>query len=594
MEHIPGFDSPWLYLSAVVIFVAAILAAAGGIGGGGLYVAILMFIGGLDARSAVPLSKGMIFAGAVISFLVNIRKKHPMSGSPVIDLDLIQAVVPASLAGTLVGVFVNGISPNWLIIVLLFLVLLFVTQQSFQSAFRKYKQEETRARAPVFHEIPLTHTLGGGGGIELQEGRFVDRGGGGDSGLHTFLQRSGSSQTGAKLGRAEEGEAEVPVQKEDDGAAEHFSIGTPRSSFSRSRVEGGVASGEENGQTQKTPQEQPNSYEPLELPVIPLQEETGNRTNGVHSDGRNLDSSQHEKALESEKLLPGGKTRDHHLSSVDDSSTNGFRTALLPSSSGGPPASSSLSRDNESSEGGEGDVNSPPIRLALPFSFGDSDSEEMRGLAPRPSACVEPPGIVRTLQVGGFSLLSMASVVVGGVLLNQAVNNDQRGLGFAYVSAALSVCFLVQLAFVMQLTRENPYVWNLKRCGTFVTVGFFGGVFSGLLGIGGGLVFSPFFLLMHIDPVITVATAATCVIFTSTSTTLQFLLVGRLSVIHALFFSAFTVPASALGVKLVHWVGVRFGRPSYIVFVVAIAVGMSSLMTVAKALSGVAANVADH
>ncbi|PFH34116.1 hypothetical protein BESB_072680 [Besnoitia besnoiti] len=116
----------------------------------------------------------------------------------------------------------------------------------------------------------------------------------------------------------------------------------------------------------------------------------------------------------------------------------------------------------------------------------------------------------------------------------------------------------------------------------FVTpaVGFFTGVFAGLIGIGGGVVFSPFLLLMGSDPVAAVATASACVVFTSASTSLQFLLIGRLPLLFASLFGVVAAAAAATATCGIH----RFrravgGRMSVIAACVALAVTVASVLT---------------
>ncbi len=55
--HPLTFADPWLYATAAGIVIAGILASSAGIGGGGLFVALLMFVGGFTPHEAVPLSK---------------------------------------------------------------------------------------------------------------------------------------------------------------------------------------------------------------------------------------------------------------------------------------------------------------------------------------------------------------------------------------------------------------------------------------------------------------------------------------------------------------------------------------------------------
>jgi len=109
------------------------------------------------------------------------------------------------------------------------------------------------------------------------------------------------------------------------------------------------------------------------------------------------------------------------------------------------------------------------------------------------------------------------------------------------------------------------------------------GCLAGLVGIGGGLIFSPVFIQMGVDPHIAVASSATCVIFTSSSTTFQYLLTDRIIV--ALIFS-FGIPhlaASYSGTKIVHYLQDNYGaKKSWITWIVAAGVFISAILTIHK------------
>merc|ERR1719163_2422902 len=114
------------------------------------------------------------------------------------------------------------------------------------------------------------------------------------------------------------------------------------------------------------------------------------------------------------------------------------------------------------------------------------------------------------------------------------------------------------------------------------------GLLAGLVGIGGGLIFSPVFIQMGVDPHIAVATSATCVIFTSSSTTFQYLLSDRIIV--SLIFS-FCIPhlfAAYTGTKLVHYIQDNYGpKKSWITWIVAVGVGVSCGLSIGKLFSPV-------
>merc|ERR1719198_2603259 len=109
------------------------------------------------------------------------------------------------------------------------------------------------------------------------------------------------------------------------------------------------------------------------------------------------------------------------------------------------------------------------------------------------------------------------------------------------------------------------------------------GCLAGLVGIGGGLIFSPFFLFMGVDPAVAVATSSTCVIFTSSSTTMQYLLTDRIIVSLCLVYGLVNLVASYAGTSLVHCLqDMHAARRSFISAIVAIGVLISTVLSVDK------------
>lgn len=106
----------------VLIFGGAI-AAGGGIGGGGVFVPVLILLGGFDTSHAVPLSNLLIGGASIANYIQLFRKKHPFANRPLIDYDLAMLLQPLSLAGTILGVLLNQIFPSWLILALLVITL---------------------------------------------------------------------------------------------------------------------------------------------------------------------------------------------------------------------------------------------------------------------------------------------------------------------------------------------------------------------------------------------------------------------------------------------------------------------------------------
>eukprot|EP01028_Stygiella_incarcerata_P003737 TRINITY_DN1779_c1_g1_i1.p1 TRINITY_DN1779_c1_g1~~TRINITY_DN1779_c1_g1_i1.p1 ORF type:complete len:547 (+),score=126.46 TRINITY_DN1779_c1_g1_i1:85-1725(+) len=127
------------------VFIGATLSAAGGLGGGGLFVPLIMIIGGFTTAEAIPLSKATAFGTAIANFIVFGQQKNRIRGSqPLIDYGSAAVLEPAVLLGAVVGVYLNIISPPWLIILLLGIVLVYASIASFSKG-RKTWRDETEA-----------------------------------------------------------------------------------------------------------------------------------------------------------------------------------------------------------------------------------------------------------------------------------------------------------------------------------------------------------------------------------------------------------------------------------------------------------------
>merc|ERR1719183_1428403 len=125
--------------------------------------------------------------------------------------------------------------------------------------------------------------------------------------------------------------------------------------------------------------------------------------------------------------------------------------------------------------------------------------------------------------------------------------------------------------------------WNMREVALYQFMGVSTGCLAGLVGIGGGLIFSPFFLVVGVEPHVAVATSSTCVIFTSSSTTLQYLLTDRIITSLAVIYGIVNLLASWTGTSFVHFLQDNFQtRKSYITMIVAVGVFLSAALSVAK------------
>lgn len=150
----------------------------------------------------------------------------------------------------------------------------------------------------------------------------------------------------------------------------------------------------------------------------------------------------------------------------------------------------------------------------------------------------------------------------------------------------LIICICVACYFWRQTKRHSARHLDFENPITlkYPLVSFFTGICSGLMGIGGGLIFCPFFLMSGMDPTKAVVTSATCVIFTATSTTFQYLFLGRVMIYEAMLLGVVSFTASICGTMLIHWVKSTTGRSSPLIMIVAITVGISCALLMSKGI----------
>ena len=118
-ESLLSASKQYIIGGILIIFISA-FANAGGIGGGSVIVPVLTIMFAFEVNEAIPLSKATIFAGAVINvfFLLNARKVENPNQS-LIDYKLCSFMLPIMMCGTFCGVYLNFIFPPMVIIVLL-------------------------------------------------------------------------------------------------------------------------------------------------------------------------------------------------------------------------------------------------------------------------------------------------------------------------------------------------------------------------------------------------------------------------------------------------------------------------------------------
>mmetsp|Transcript_10277 Transcript_10277/g.19573 ORF Transcript_10277/g.19573 Transcript_10277/m.19573 type:complete len:588 (-) Transcript_10277:106-1869(-) len=125
-----------------LIVVTAVLSAAAGMGGGGVYVPLLLLLLGLSTQEAVPLSQAMIVGGATVNVIMFCGDRHPkFPHMPKIDYKVVMMLNPGLAAGVTIGVMLNVIAPQWVIVVVLVVTLVLALQKSLTKGLKEWEKE---------------------------------------------------------------------------------------------------------------------------------------------------------------------------------------------------------------------------------------------------------------------------------------------------------------------------------------------------------------------------------------------------------------------------------------------------------------------
>lgn len=126
--------------------IGLMIAAGGGIGGGGILVPIYILVMGFTPKHAIPLSNITVFGGAIANSYLNAQKRHPLADRPMVDWDLILVMEPLTIAGALLGAFLNKILPESFLVTMLVILLSFTAYNTLKKAVKMFKLETIKMK----------------------------------------------------------------------------------------------------------------------------------------------------------------------------------------------------------------------------------------------------------------------------------------------------------------------------------------------------------------------------------------------------------------------------------------------------------------
>ena len=133
--------------------------------------------------------------------------------------------------------------------------------------------------------------------------------------------------------------------------------------------------------------------------------------------------------------------------------------------------------------------------------------------------------------------------------------------------------------------------WSREKLSKFPISAVFAGVAAGLVGIGGGMVIGPLFMMINLEATVGTASCAYMILWTASSGVLQYWVAGKIHWSFILYFAAFGFASGQIGQKGVDKVLKKTGRPSYVVFLLAFII-MAACITMTA--NGIVAAIEQH
>jgi len=128
--------------------------------------------------------------------------------------------------------------------------------------------------------------------------------------------------------------------------------------------------------------------------------------------------------------------------------------------------------------------------------------------------------------------------------------------------------------------------WTKKYIGLFFILSIVSGIAAGGLGIGAGIVTGPILIELGVIPQVATATSSYLILFTSSATTAQFLVLGKLAWKYGIWYWVVGFCAAVLGQFVVAEVIKKYKKQAFVNFLLAFVVTISAiLMVVVEGLS---------
>jgi len=141
---------------------------------------------------------------------------------------------------------------------------------------------------------------------------------------------------------------------------------------------------------------------------------------------------------------------------------------------------------------------------------------------------------------------------------------------------------------------EGELAWTRHTSLLLPPIAVLSGMLSGMLGIGGGMVLGPLFLILDVHPQVVTATTGFMLLFTGLAGTVEYTAAGALPWRFLLWFGALGVVGGQVGQRVVRSLVERTGRPSIVIFLLGGIIALAVVFMTAIGIARVASRAALH
>eukprot|EP00484_Ammonia_sp_Unknown_P009428 CAMPEP_0197073234 /NCGR_PEP_ID=MMETSP1384-20130603/210498_1 /TAXON_ID=29189 /ORGANISM="Ammonia sp." /LENGTH=549 /DNA_ID=CAMNT_0042512067 /DNA_START=33 /DNA_END=1679 /DNA_ORIENTATION=+ len=522
--------------AGVAIFVGAMIAAGGGLGGGGVFVPIYILIQGLPPKFAAALSQATIFGGSIVNFIMNLQKTHPTrSHRPLTDFATLLMFEPMLLAGTIIGVLLNVICPDIVILILLALVLTYATTRTTRKGIQKWKAETIELREKANQTSIADQSQ------QTMDASTAQSTATADIEMQTEAQSKATTNNRRQT-------LDVPDDLQMNSKIRCLSMSVASSvdgdEASMQRRKSSADSMDASRSDLSTKSSTTNK-EKQEL--RDLAKQCGVRSSQIDT-AEKVELCEQIIERESQILRPMNLialvwivvslfalAKKENITGVDELNVRECSLAYWM-------------------------VTFLPLPFMMGISYLMARKEYKQYQVKINSACWEPAGGDIPFMMGISYLMARKEYKQYQVKINSACWEPAGG----------------------DIDLSGSFVRILK----YPLIATVAGLLGGLLGIGGGMIVSPLLIELGVKPTVAAATSAMAVLITSSSAMLQFLLLGYLQFDYTFFFMAVGIVGTFVGQTAVNFAVKKYGRVSVVVFAVATIMALAIvLMTVNGVMS---------